>query len=431
MPASSAPPTTAEPNAPSASQASPRNPEGDRFSAFYVVYVGLFALLFGYLATVRIAETMLEKEFQQRVDRAIQVGDFDQPVIQQIQNRIDEAVHESSWVRWGGLRVTTLVLAQDGETWLYVDGHAERPAVQPLPSPDLLAEWLELLPAQAEVSATLPHNALISNSILIVYASILLQVVYLSHRRATHLEAERLDSAITQREAAAEKAERIQVELSQTRARLSEIVPKEREHSDEIDALQREREHLQAQLARLATREEALRSGADRAVDLAQEVRALEDLLEEATGDLAARDEAIGELESSLKKAAKSSGRAQQSRTKAAEQLARRFKTLYKTIEVDARATEDIAKLGDESLRLKAEESIKRLADDADNVAVRRKVGGLPDHVLAFELGFAGKGRIYYTKGKSRRFRVLCVGAKNTQDADLDYLSRLSRDEFA
>jgi DNA repair exonuclease SbcCD ATPase subunit len=405
-------------------------PAGDRYSAFYVVYVGLFALLFGYLATVRIAETMLASEFQERVERAIQVDDFDQPVIQQIQSRIKVAVHDSAWVRWGGLRVTTLVLAQDGLTWLYVDGRAERPPRQTLPSPDLLADWIELLPAQAEVEASLPHNALISNSILIVYASILLQVVYLSHRRATQLEAERLETALAERTAAAEKAERIQTELAATRRRLSEIVPKERQSSDEIDALQREREELQRKLAGLAAREETLRNSADRAMELAQEVRALEDLLEEATGDLDSRDQAIDELESTLKKATKSSNRAQSSKAKTAENLARRFRTLYKTIEIDTRAIDDIAGLGDESLRLKAEESIKRLADDADNVAVRRKVGGLPEHVQAFELGFAGKGRIYYARGKTRRFRVLCVGAKNTQDADLDYLARLPREEF-
>ncbi|MEE8164832.1 MAG: hypothetical protein V3T64_04625, partial [Myxococcota bacterium] len=118
------------------------------------------------------------------------------------------------------------------------------------------------------------------------------------------------------------------------------------------------------------------------------------------------------------------------SKAKAAEALAHRFRTLYKTIEVDERAVADIMVLGDETLRLKAEESLKRLADEADNVAVRRKVGGLPEHVQVFELGFAGKGRIYYARGKSRRFRILCVGAKNTQSADLDYLARLPREEF-
>jgi seryl-tRNA synthetase len=184
-------------------------------------------------------------------------------------------------------------------------------------------------------------------------------------------------------------------------------------------------------LSNLAAREESLRGRAERAVDLAEEVRALEDLLEEATGDLETKDGEIGRLEQSLKKASRSSDKAANARTKAAELIARRFRTLYKTLEVDDRAIDDIMSLGDESLRLKAEESVKRLAEEADNVSIRRKVGGLPSYVQVYELGFAGKGRIYYTRGKTRRFRILLVGAKNTQSSDLEYLSRLPKSDFS
>jgi len=402
----------------------------ERFSAFYVVCIGLFVLLFGYLGSVRIAEYALGVEFQDRVSRAVAIDNFDRTVILQIQERIDVAVHESRWVRWGGLRVTTLVLAQDGITWLYVDGLAERSAPEGLAPTDLLTEWMDLLPARAEVTATLPHNALISNGILILYTSILLQVVYVSNRRAVRRETERLNAALTTRNEAARRAGEIEAELAKTRIRLSEVEPMEREHSEEVEGLQREREELHRQLSTLASREEALRGRAESAVDLSQEVRALEDLLDEATGDLDSKNEEINRLEVSLKKASKTSGKLQNSRAKAIETLAKRFRTLYKTVEIDDRAIDDIMGLGDEALRLKAEECVKRLADDADNIAVRRKVGGLPDHVQVFELGFAGKGRMYYARGKSRRFRVLCVGAKNTQAADLDYMSRLSKDEF-
>ncbi len=407
-----------------------QQPARDRNSTFFVVYVGLAALVLAYLGTVRMTESLLGVDFQARVERAIAIDDLDRPVIQQMQERIAAAVHTSRWVRWGGLRVTTLVLASDGITWLYVDGHAERPPPVAIRPTEVLSEWADLLPAKARVTTTLPHNALLSNSILLAYAAVLLQVVYVANRRTSGRQSERLAQAVLDQQAAARRAAEIDAELAETRARLSEIEPIEREHSDEIEALQSEREDLQRKLSALAAREETLRGRAERAVDLAQEVRALEDLLEEATGDLEAKSDEIGRLESSLKKASKGAGKAQSGRAKTAEQLTRRFRTLYKTVEIDARAIEDIVALGDESLRLKAEEAVKRLADEADNVAVRRKVGGLPEHVQAFELGFAGKGRIYYTRGKGRRFRVLCVGAKNTQDADLDYLARMPRDTF-
>ena len=352
---------------------------------------------------------------------------FDRPVRDQIKQRIDAAVHESAWVRWGGLQVRTLVLAQDGETWLYVDGHGVAPPPNAVAPADLLGQWMDYLPAMARVEVTLPHNALASNLILILYSSILLSVIYVSNRRLSGRETERLGDALASRNQAAQRAAEIEVELTETRSRLAQIEPVERERNDEIDALQDEREALQQKLAELADREETLRGRADQAVELADEVRALEDLLEEATTDLTTKDGEIDRLSQNLKKASRSTVK---SRTKAADQLARRFRTLYKTIEVDDRAIDDIAALGDEALRLKAEESVKRLADEADNVAVRRKVGGLPDHVIAFELGFAGKGRIYYTRGKARRFRILLVGAKNTQSSDLDYLARLPREEY-
>lgn len=399
-------------------------------STIVVLGLGLFVLVAAYLATVRFAEAQLGMEFSRRVEQAIEVDNFDVPVAQQIRERIEARVDASRWVRLGGLRVTILVLAQDELTWLYVDGHAER-TFDGLAPGDLLSEWMSLLPARAEVTTTLPHTAPLSIAILVSYALILLQVLFVNQKRVARRDSERLQEAVREREAAAQRASEIGAELAATRSRLSEIEPKERKHSDEIDHLQREREELHRRLARLAAREEALRGHADRAVDLAQEVRALEDLLEEATSDLDSKGEEIDRLETSLRKASKSSGKAQNAKAKTADNLARRFRTLYKTVEIDERALTDIAGLGDASLRLKAEEAVKRLADEADNVAVRRKVGGLPDHVQVFEIGFAGKGRIYYAKGKSRRFRILCVGAKNTQDADLDYLSRMSKDEFS
>ena len=402
-----------------------------RFRAFAVFSIGLFVLLVAYFMSVRFLEAALDREIQARVDRAIVVTNFDLPLIQQMKVRINSAVRDSKWVSLGGLRVTTLVLAQDGITWLYVDGRGRRISPEGLAPVDILAEWMDYLPATAEVTVTLPHGALLSNGILITLTVVLLQFVYLANRRQSGKESQRLNEALKIRDRAAQRTEEIESELAETRSRLSEIEPIEREHSEEIDALQSERESLQQKLSNLAAREESLRGRAERAVDLAQEVRALEDLLEEATDDLDSKDGEIGQLEQRLKRAFKSSDKAANARTKAAELIAKRFRTLYKTIEVDDRAINDITSLGDESLRLKAEESLKRLAEEADNVAVRRKVGGLPAHVQVYELGFAGKGRIYYTRGKSRRFRILLVGAKNTQPTDLDYLSRLPKSDFS
>lgn len=403
----------------------------DRFGTFFVVSIGLLALFASYFGSIRLVEIALEREIQARVENAIVVTHFNRPVIPQVKERIDRSVRNSRWIKFGGLRVSTLVLARDGVTWLYVDGHGTPPTPEGLAPTDMIGEWLNYLPATAEVSVTLPHTAPISNAILFVFTAVFLRFAYLANQHQSGQESERLEEALRVRDQAARRTEEIEFELAATRMRLSEIVPIEREHGEEIDALQQERENLQRKLIDLAAREESLRGEADSATELASEVRTLEDLLEEATGDLDARDGEIGRLEQSLRKASKASDRAENAKVKAVELIARRFRTLYKTIEIDDRAITDISSLGDESLRLKAEESVKRLAEEADNVAVRRKVGGLPGYVQVFELGFAGKGRIYYTRGKSKRFRILLVGAKNSQPTDLEYLSRLPKSEFS
>jgi hypothetical protein len=342
----------------------------------------------------------------------------------QIQRRISERVRDSAWIRLGGVRASVLVIGKDGRTLIYAGG----PAPPPPDAFDLMANLREaerLLPADAQVTVTLPHNTLLSNGILLVYAAALIQGLFLYNRSLVQRERAELEQALSARDSAATRAESIEQELDDVRRRLLEVEPAEQEQAREIDALRAERERLQAQLSALAAREEELRGKAARAVDLDQERRSLEELLDEAASDLAARDSAIQDLEQRLSKAAKTAKARSGARAREVDAFGRRLRTLYKNLEVDDRAIEDMVALGDESLRLKCEENLKRLDGEADNVAVRRKVGGLPNHLSIFELSFAGKGRIYYQKGQQRRFRVLLVGGKASQRADLEYLSRL------
>lgn len=395
---------------------------GERLYSFRVYYVAIFAFLLLYLTTIRVFENVLDDHFQGIADGAVVVTDLDRSISSQIHAAVAREVRGSRWVRWGGVEVTTLVLASDGVTWLYVNGR-EIPQPEGLGPTDVLRQAIDLLPAQADVSVALPHNALLANAVLVIYAGVLLQFLYLYTRAEQRRDSERLEAALSARDETAERTERISAELEALRTRLREVEPAEREHGEEIRALQRERHALQAQIERLAMREEELRSKADQAVELSQEVRALEDLLEEAGSDLSVKDEEIRELERTLKKAARGGGGG--GRARGSEQMGRRLRTLYKSLQIDDRAVDDMVALRDEGMRLKAEEKLKRLESEAENVSVRRKVGGLPEHLSIFELGFAGKGRIYYTRGSSQRFRILAIGAKNSQDADLEYLRRL------
>jgi hypothetical protein len=398
----------------------------DRLSSFRTVYLAVVLFVLLYVFTIGALEVWLGARFRDAAEAAVLVTDFDRPIAAQIQSRLDEAVAQSSWVRIGGARVTLHVFGRDGRL-LFLNGRATVPTGGNLDPAAVIREAERMLPATVIVDdVSIPIDSVLSSALLILYGALLLQGLFAYNRAIARRQSAVLATSQNERDLAAERTRNIETELEQVRQRLLAVEPTEREQAGEIDALQREREGLQAKLDALASREEELRSRAARAMELDQERQALEELLDEAMSDLDHKNEEIEQLEDSLKRVSKKKGGGRQ---RDAEHLARRLRTLYKNLEIDDRAIDDMIALRDETMKLKAEEAIKRLGDEADNVAVRRKVGGLPPHLSIFELGFAGKGRVYYTRGRQRRFRILTIGAKNTQKTDLEYLSRLTADE--
>jgi hypothetical protein len=394
----------------------------DRVASFRFTYLAIFVFLLLYVFSVQLAQALLDEHFETLVAKAATSSSGRGSVVAHIQDEVRRSVDGSPWVRTWGVSVTPIVLGADGRI-LYVGGHAVRQAAR-LDPVKALEEAREVLPVSTDVVTTVPHGSLLANSALVVYAALLVQLLFVRSRAQARREAERFEAAMRARDSAAQRAQSIEGELEAVRGKLSEVEPERRVHSEEIHQLERERSQLQRQLERLAKREEELRRESRAAGELHEEHQALEELLDEALRDLASRDEAIQTLETRLKRASRSPA----TRTRESEQLGRRMRTLYKNLEIDDRAIADLVALREEAMKLKAEENLKRLSDEADNTAVRRKVGGLPPHLSIFELGFAGKGRIYYTRSRQRRFRVLLVGAKNTQKTDLEYLSRLPKE---
>ena len=391
-------------------------------ASFRFTYLAIFVFLLLYVFSVQIAQSLLDEHFETMVAEAASGGSSQGSVVAHIQDEVRRSVQASPWVRTWGVSVTPIVLGADGRI-LYVGGHAVRRAER-LDPVGALEEAREVLPVSTDVVTTVPHGSLLANGALVVYAALLVQLLFVRSRAQARREAERLEAAMRARDSAAQRAESIEGEIEAVRHKLSEVEPERQVDAQAIRHLQQERSELQRRLDGLTKREAELRRESRAASQLHEEHQALEELLDEALSDLSSKDEAIRSLESRLKRASRSgSGRARES-----EQLGRRLRTLYKNLEFDERAIADLVRLRDEAMKLKAEENLKRLSDDADNAAVRRKVGGLPPHLSIFELGFAGKGRIYYTRGRQRRFRALLVGAKNTQKTDLEYLSRLPKE---
>ena len=109
--------------------ASPRRPfltagrfARDRILSFWVIYIAVFVFLILYTSTVRVAEISLDQHFARLAVEATHVTELDTPVATQIQQAMGDLVERSPWVTIGGIRVTSLVLGNDGITWIYVHG---------------------------------------------------------------------------------------------------------------------------------------------------------------------------------------------------------------------------------------------------------------------------------------------------------------------
>ncbi|MBW2243732.1 MAG: hypothetical protein JRH01_17245 [Deltaproteobacteria bacterium] len=385
----------------------------ERLAGFRFTYLAIFLFLVAYVFSVEALEAVMAAHFESEVEAATNVEPGDGPVAEQIRDRIDALLTSSPWIRVGRVRVRPIVLGADGTTLLFAGSYA--PPVAPSDT-----NGAELLPAIVDVDVSVPHNALAANGILVAYAALLVTSLIGYTRRLTRLEEKALRGVMDERASMAERTQSISLELGQVRSRLAEVEPEKEIYFEEIESLQDERTRLRSRLAEVENREAALRAEAAGSSELNEERRALEELLEEATGDLESKDDEIRRLQKQVKRTGKGA-------SKESDLVSRRLRTLYKELEVDDHAIEGILALGDESQKLRAEEALKKLCDDPENAGVRRKVGGLPVHLNVFELGFAGKGRVYTTKGQSRRFRVLVVGGKNSQKTDLEYLSRLPK----
>ncbi len=398
----------------------------DRIESFLLVFSAVMMFVFFYLSSMQAAEDYLQLQFQQIVSDAIRVEASSQPPGETIRDKLFDSVDTSDWVRFWGVKVDVEILARDNATWLYINGRTQ-PLHYPKREPEIMREiHAELLPGAATVDTSIGHNTMLSNSILLVNATLLFTGLFVYTRRVARLQNAELDEARESRDLAAIKARRIEKEIESVQELLREVEPAKQEHNEVVSRLQSEQQGLQAKLDVLAARELELRGRADRAAVLERDGLALDELLEEATNDLNARNARIRELETSLKRVRKNAG-ASVGKSKEIESLTKRFGTLYPNLEIDERAIADMIDLQDETTRLRFEAAIKRLGEEADNLIVRRKVGGLPPHLSIYELGFAGKRRIYYSRAANGRFRIHLIGAKNTQRTDLDYLARIPR----
>ena len=111
----------------------------DRLASFRLVYVAIFIFALLYIASVQVAQALLQSHFREAVEQAVRVSPADGPVVEQIQRRVGAVVRDSPWVRIGRVRVNAFVLGADERIPLYVLGRSVPPPPvsgrSPIPSP--------------------------------------------------------------------------------------------------------------------------------------------------------------------------------------------------------------------------------------------------------------------------------------------------------
>jgi len=305
-----------------------------------------------------------------------------------------------------GLEVVVTVTTQNGRI-LYPAAYDQAGFNRPPDSPTLTAQENFALLNEGLVVGVVTrfeHNRLLSNSFLGFYIFLAMAVFYAHFRRAV---------------------ERINKEESSRRKEIDRLQDLERQNTIELEKLLKERSRLKSEFDGLKNKLATEKSKALRNEDeLIDEIDLLERKLNENLSLQNAQQEEILKLQESLQQIQKGQRKNRKQKVKAEENTRKRFQTLYKHIAINDRAISGFVGLGEE-LKLKAEEVIHQLNEDANLVPIKRKVFGGKGQVTVLEVIFGYKGRLYFRNTEDRRVEILAIGTKNTQDRELEFLAGL------
>ncbi|RJQ66738.1 MAG: hypothetical protein C4519_25130 [Desulfobacteraceae bacterium] len=306
-----------------------------------------------------------------------------------------------------GLSVKVTVVTEAG-LLLYPNVFPEQPTM--LETRQMLQvarENYQLLNARPtlRVDVALPSNAGLSLALLAFYVVAALGVLAFNYRRGMNV--------------AREQDLHVQNEIDRLRGI-------EQRASENLGRLEIERSRLTDQLQRLSRELECEKQRVSVAEDtMIEEMVALEEKLQLNLALQNEKNEEIAKLKGEIDRYGSAEIHpGDRRRQKEAAQVIKRFKALYKGIVLHERAAEGFSDLTDE-MQIKAEEVIYQLNHDPDKVVIKRKVFGKKNSATAFEVIFAYRGRLYFSRTPSNSIKVLAIGTKHSQERDLAFLEKL------
>jgi len=363
-----------------------------------------------YVFSVKSLEKNLHKRYTREIE-SIYMGDT-RPLFNgsirlkdAINKNIDHYLQSRSLLSWGAKAKITVTTKQGTILYPAVFEDQEASLLQPDPI-QIAAENYNLMNEGLKVNVDLiiDHNTLLSNTILAFFICVSVVVLYYYYRSGIN------------------KAMQEEMLKSSEIARLLEL---EKNHTKNLNALDRDREHLTSEINEIKKKFEKEKNRASRnEEEMIQEIVLLEEKLEK---NLALQEEQKREVEAlkeNIEQYEKEQRKDAKQKARASDSVRKRFRTLYKNISVNERAISAFVDLEDD-LKIKSEEIIHKLNEDPKVVPIKRKVFGKKGRETVQEVIFAYKGRLYFRKTTANKIEVLAIGTKNTQTKDLEYLNKL------
>jgi hypothetical protein len=364
-----------------------------------------------YILSLQFLENQAEKRLQSALE-ATYLGntrllyDGSQTIQRAIQKNVNRTLARSRWIAWGGKASVTVKTRQN--TLLYplaFDDYGTSPDLDSTPL-EIATENFRLISEGLELSLVfkLPHNTLLTNSILGTLILLSLGALYLYYR---HWNTQ------YRRETAGRMQE------------LDRLLQVEQRYSQQLDVLKDERARMAADIEQMKTqvaKEKEKASSTEE--EMLAELIALEGQIAEKEDFQKQQLEKIRTLQEKLDALTQPAPKESNRKQKPVEAARKRLTTLYKNLTIHDRAVEGYISLPEE-LKLRCEEVIVQLNDAPSSVQIKRKVFGKKNRVTVLEVVFGYKGRLYFRAKGENQADLLAIGTKNTQQQDLAFLERL------
>ena len=309
--------------------------------------------------------------------------------------------HAGYW----GVRPEVLVTTKDNEI-IYPSSFDTDADLNPVDSLDIARENYALMNKglQIRVDLSLSPGSPAGLSLLALYVLVDIALLFLGYKKGL---------------------ERSLLEEARKDSRIQELREKERHFSERIIELGNVRENLEIKVRHVKSELDEEREKASvNENGMLDEIVTLEEELENTRLRQEEQFDEIQELRQQIDALGSTSFKKDKKKVKLSESLEKRLRVLYKNLDIHIRSVQGMIDLS-EDMRIKAEEVMLQINADISLVTVKRKVFGKGGKTKVLEVAFGYNGRLYYRHNDGGRIEILCIGNKNSQTKDLDFLDRV------